>query len=77
MFGPIAKWATQIDDGIRRSRPCPVIYGPGFRVALGPARSGRYRTARDIVTAFVEVADARALCPRPKLLSFRQHNGRR
>ena len=55
MFGPIAKWATQVDD----AGALPEIMARAFAVALGAPRTGRHRAAEDMLTDEVDVPDAR------------------
>ncbi|PLS19848.1 thiamine pyrophosphate-binding protein [Neptunicoccus cionae] len=66
MFGPIAKWATQIDD----ARRIPEYMSRAFRVAT----SGRpgpvvISLPEDMLTDVVSIADARAYTPTQAALS--------
>lgn len=60
MFGPVAKWATQIDD----ARRIPEYIARAFRVATS-GRPGPVVIAlpEDMLTDAVAVADARPFCP--------------
>ncbi|MBM1690772.1 thiamine pyrophosphate-dependent enzyme [Sulfitobacter geojensis] len=66
MFGPIAKWATQIDD----ARRVPEYIARAFRVATS-GRPGPVVIAlpEDMLTDEVDVADARPYAPTPAELS--------
>jgi acetolactate synthase-1/2/3 large subunit len=66
MFGPIAKWATQIDD----ARRVPEYMARAFRVATS-GRPGPVVIAlpEDMLTDVVDVADARPYAPTPAELS--------